>query len=380
MNPRERMVAIALLLFITLGAGAFLVYQLYLEPLKERGQRILALQGDINNQMERIDKVNQQKPKMLEARQLSLSSDPTLSGRKYSEFLLRLLNDCRISLNAAPGAFTITPITTADNFRGPKFDSKKGPFLTPLTFRVAGRTDLEHLVDLLQRLYAAPILHRIKTLKVSQPSNLAGSGMKPREPGRSRDLEVDLTVEALIVSGAPARDLTTLVSSPTGQPPTGSPAVSTGSAAPHRLARQPDDYKAILAKNIFYGPPPTPEKPQEGPDIAKSIQLVCITHPGGEDESGCEAILYNHSDNSWTRLCPKLGKETFQFHNSLGELRVQGTVVRIDEQDLVFRVGEDLYQIDMNETLDKALARKPLTESEMRARKLTRGPGNGGAQ
>jgi hypothetical protein len=371
MNPRERLVAIAVLVFIMLFSGAFLVYEFYLLPREDRAERIHKLQDEVNTKQALRKDVEKQEPKITEARALSLPSDVAQSGREYDAFLSKLVKESGIPLGG-PSGFKTERTSTAETVHGPTFGTKKGPFLTPLIFHLSGRTDLEHLVKLLERFYAAPMLHRIKSLRISQPSNFAGAAAKPREGFRSRDLEVDMIVEAVIVNGTANHNLPTPASAAAAQ--------ATGSTVARSLARKPADYAAVLANNIFYGPPPPPVAPQEGPDITKSIQLVFISRPAGEDERGCEAILWNQADNDWTRLCPKEGRETFQYKNKLGELRVQGTVVRIDDEDVVFRVGDDLYQIHLDETLDKALARRPLTDSQLRAMKLTRASGNGGAQ
>jgi hypothetical protein len=253
-----------------------------------------------------------------------------------------------------------------------------------LNFTLSGKTDLAHLVDLLEHFYRTPLLHRIKNLSVKRPPNPGGTATK------STELDINLIVEAAIVRGAEDRAMllpfvdrrllwldavTKLLHGPAGLATVPWIVSPTGPAGPH-VMEPPGGYAAIAGNNIFYGPPPPPPEKAPETDIAASVRLVIISD---DNDNGCEAVLYNSKDSTWTKLCPKSGKITFQYKNEAGELSVEGTVVRINHQDVVFRAADQLYSIAFEQTLADAL-RKPLSPAQVQAMKLAQIHMNGGAQ
>jgi hypothetical protein len=387
MNPRERMLAIAVLTLVMLGGGAFLFYELYLSPLHTRQEQLRIAELEVGTRKFRIQKVVNEWPKVLQAQALSLPSEVVRSERDYQRHLNKLLEESGIS----PGTFYVSVGTTGVVMRGTRFvnntlsDNKKPPLLTPLTFTVSGKTDLAHLVDLLEHFYRTPLLHRIKNLSVKRPPNPGGTATK------STELDINLTVEAAIVRGAEDRAtilpfvdrrllwldaLTKLLRGPAGLANVPWIVSPTGPAGLPNVPEPPGGYAAIAAKNIFYGPPPPPPAKAPETDIAASVRLVIISD---DNDNGCEAVLYNSKDSNWTKLCPKSGKITFQYKNEAGELCVEGTVVRINHQDVVFRAADLLYSIALDQTLADAL-RKPLSPAQVQAMKLAHLPMNGGAQ
>jgi hypothetical protein len=322
-----------------LAAGAFFFHRLYLVPLHDRQEEARAARDALAHQEERIQKVDQQKSQLDEWRKESLPSDIELGKRRYDEFLRDLMTkngfkDYQVKENEISNLIYTVP--QAD---------KKAPPYTPLTFTVTGRADLSQVVKLLEQFYHTPLLHKIKDLKIKR-----ASGLKT-----TRDVDIELKVEAIKVSDA--EDRPDLFPGP--------------SVAVHHLAVPPRDYAAIAARNILYGPPPPPTRPDDGPDPANSIKLMNITRT----EQGWEAWLHNYDDNKSWHLRPQDGYVIFQIrYPKRGLLRLMGEVLRIDDQDIVFRAQDKHYRIVLGQTLADAL-RKPLSDDQVKALGLTQGAG-----
>src|SRR5262249_39464243 len=119
--------------------------------------------------------------------------------------------------------------------------NKKETFYTPLNFTVTGHGDFSSVVKLLEEFYSTPLLHKIKSLVMRRPNSGAAA--------KTREVEIELKVEAIIVDGAENRPQL----------------LPTEKVEPHNLAVPKRDYLMIAAKNPFYGPPPPPTKPDDGP-------------------------------------------------------------------------------------------------------------------
>src|SRR5439155_22275487 len=85
MNPRERTLALAILVAVTLAGGAFLFHQLYFVPLREYEEQIAAAQKENDLKEQRREKVLAQRPQLKEWRELSLPGDVARSQREYAD-------------------------------------------------------------------------------------------------------------------------------------------------------------------------------------------------------------------------------------------------------------------------------------------------------
>src|SRR5205823_1154939 len=128
------------------------------------------------------------------------------------------------------GKITVTPKDV--DRAAPAAGAKKLPYQR-LAFDIKANGDLASFVTFLDKFYEAPLMHRIRTLKIDRP--LASVNAQ-----RQNELEFNLSIEALIVDGAENRK--TLLPE--------------GVKAPHKKARSTAQYASIAGKDIFYGPPP----------------------------------------------------------------------------------------------------------------------------
>ena len=84
MNARERMLAIGVLVVVVLAGGGFLFHNLFLAPLEERKQSIVAMQQDIQKKEDRIHQIQADLPRLDRWRRLSLPKTIAAASRRKS--------------------------------------------------------------------------------------------------------------------------------------------------------------------------------------------------------------------------------------------------------------------------------------------------------
>jgi hypothetical protein len=318
------------------------------------GEGQAKLQGTekaIKNLQAHAKQVADQKKELEPWRKLSLPGNKTFSQLKYSDFLGQMLEKCHVIGGEVKPAADNSMVFNGGTLPSP--DRKETPPYRALSFTVKGHGDLTQVVQLLEEFYRTPLLHKIKklTIKRASSSGLAGPRMKG---GTKEDLDFELAVEAIIVTGAEDRsDL---------RPP---------KATVHTLARTSRDYLAITGKDPFY-PPPPPLQKQDGPDPARAIRLTMITR---DAEQGCMAVLYDEASKSSCYLCPKTGYVRFQIKGKPGQFEL----VQVDEAGgkIVFSADDKHYALPLDQTVAEALGR-PLSVAQVRAMELTKVDNNNG--
>src|SRR5262249_35040549 len=172
-------------------------------------------------------------------------------------------------------------------------------------------------------------------------------------PGeRPDELDVTMTIEALIMTGAEKRDylqpgpdkrmlalevLVGLRRGPIGLGFVPWVAGPTGPLGPPILAEPPRQYASISGKNIFFG-----NASLSSPDRTKEIDASPFTfliYIGGNSEDKPQAFLYDRYNNKKTRLRNSAGFDLFPLvqdaeHRTL----IHGAVVQMGDRDVVFRV------------------------------------------
>lgn len=364
MNTRERVLAVAVLAVVCLAGTVVMAYQFVVTPIDERKASLRGLQADIDTKSERIAQVQMQKPKLELWRQLSLPADVDMARREYERELNTLMKRSRF----ANGSFTVTP-KPPDTKTSPTIGMKKEPIYTRLAYTVQAHTSLANLVDFLERFYRSGLLQQIKSISITRPVTASG----PQQ--RSNILDINMNIEALVVAGAEKRptlypridrrllalDLGVAIrGGPTGLalvPWAIGPAGPLGST---RLALPDREYAAIAGKNIFFGPPP-PRERTNAVDVTEFVHLTDITR----NERKTEAFLYDRYNNRTTRLRASAGFNAFRVLDNDGEVLVQGTVVQVEEREVVFKVGEKYYTIHVGQSLQEVLE-KPLKDQQLK--------------
>jgi hypothetical protein len=364
MNPRERMLAMGVLLVVVLAGGLFLFHRLFLVPLEERDQNIARLEQEVQTKRDHIQEVIAQFPKLERARQLSLPANADLAKREYARYLNELMRDSGFG----QGTFSITPPRDVDSKTAPTVGNK-GPVYKKLTFGVQAHSTLGNLVTMLEKFYETSLLQEIKKITISRPLT-AG----PQQQQQQNDLDINLTIEALIVTGAEDRPylkpgvdrrlllidtVTAMRGGPAGLALVPWVPGPTGRFGPQVLARSEGQYAAIAEKNVFLGP--VLGQRLEDVLVSQFVYLTDIT----QNERRSEAWLYNRLTESRTRLRSEKGFDSFRVVDEKGETVLRGKVVRIDPRDLVFKVdqNENYYSIHVGQTLEEAM-KAPLTSEQ----------------
>jgi hypothetical protein len=366
MNSRERILATAVIGVLLLAGGAFLFHQLFLVPLQARDTAIQSALEELDKKTEQVRQAVAQQAKLARWRQLSLPADVDLSLREYEKYLTSLME--RSGFPA--GSYTVKP-RPADARNVPMLGKK--PIYTRLIFNVVAHANLESVVDMLDSFYQTGLMHQIKNLNVQRPltSNSPFAANQQEQPG---SLDIDMTVEALVLAGAENRPhllpnidsryvifdvATALPGGPTGLGVLAWATGPTGPSGPGVLAQPARDYTAMAEKNIIMGSSPE-ERPGGVVELTRFVHLTDIT----KNDRHREAFLYDRYNNRWTRLRNSIGFDKFRIIDGEGEPLVEGRVVKIEDREVIFRADEKYYVWHIGNTVHDAL-RKSLTDSQV---------------
>ena len=269
MTPRERMMALVAMHVLFVFGGGLLGYQFILRPMKTAETRTITALDEVGKDQNQLDELETALPRLELMKKMSLPADPVFASFAYGAELEKMLR-------ASDFAAGKLDIARKEADRSSTTTTKKPPYQR-LLYDVKASGDLASLVAFLDKFYATPLLHRIRTLKIDRPVTTTA------QQGKT-DLNITLSIEALIVDGAEKRD--TLL-----------PA---GVTVPKRLARTDEQYASIAGRDIFYGPPPPPVRistetgePKVEVELADCIHLDEITI----GDKGSVASLYDVLNN-----------------------------------------------------------------------------------
>jgi hypothetical protein len=367
MTKRERILAGAVLTPIILGGLGFLFNLFFLDPLASRRRTIDTLHTDITRKQERIKQVAAEKPRLERWKEQSLPGDTdtelyAATRSMYSRYLRTLMDESGL------GDARITP-GKPDTRTSPVLAGKK-PLYTRLTFTVEqARGNLDSVVAFLESFYHTGMLHQIKELRVARPRTRTAD-QKPD------DLDVHMTIEALVVNGAEPRPylpfvdrrllaidtMNNLRGGPFGLGMALQTAGPAGPYAPPPLAPR-RDYEDIVAKNAFF---PKEEAARDDVEVTQYVYLTDITHndqyaKGHENE----ALFYNRLDGSSQHLRAARGFDRLSVRDGRREEVVSGTVVRLGDRDVYFTSEGKYYVWHVGQNLDETL-RNPLSDYKVK--------------
>src|SRR5262249_52768843 len=208
-----------------------------------------------------------------------------------------------------------------------------------------------NFVAFLDKFYDAPLVHRIRTLKIDRP-------LASVNASRQNELEFNLSIEALIVDGAENRK--TLLPE--------------GVKSPHKKARSTAQYASIAGKDIFYGPPP-PSIPTSftGPQLEVALEDCIHLDLIDIGPEGPTASLYDVLNNKryiikrdaaggfdvrtywYLKTAKKLddfGKELV-IKDDKGEVVMEYKVIRIDATQIVIESEDTFYTLHVGESIKR---------------------------
>jgi hypothetical protein len=294
MTTRER--SLAIIVGSTLGVFAlgFLAYQLVIGPYVEKGRQLRDRQAEVDALEAEMLEIQMLKRKYEASRQQSLPADVGVSRTQYGNLLERLFRraDMTTDLKIIP--------SEPDNKSVPKLDqAQKKPAYTRLTYAITAKGELYHLVDFLRHFYQQPLLHRVKDMNIQRPSDMRAQGR--------RELDINMTVEALVLDNAPARSTLLpviremgLLSGGAAQTGYNMQAATSGHGSPvppsDVLAEPAREYLAVAGKDFFFGPPPTRYEPKAKLDDDHS-PFITLTSIVGHDDGSITAVFRDKLDN-----------------------------------------------------------------------------------
>ncbi|HKB01021.1 MAG TPA: hypothetical protein VKD90_02325 [Gemmataceae bacterium] len=292
MTTRERSLAIVLIAVLGVFGLGFVGYQFVLSPWLDKGRQIENRKKEIAQLEMDILSVQVEKKKFEAARQQSLPADVGVAREQYGNLLEKvcrrseLTNDLKISQS------------DPDNKSVPMLAPKK-PAYTRLTYKLQAKGELYHLVDFMRLFYQLPLLHTIKAMNIQRPS-------EARARDR-RELDIDLTIEALVLDAAPdratllpvVRELA-LLSSPAAVTGFNLQVVATGRGDPVPptgvLSESSREYLAVAGKDVFFGPlPKKEERDKREEDISQFVFLASVT---GHEDGSCVAAFRDKLNNT----------------------------------------------------------------------------------
>lgn len=382
MTQRERSM---LLVVIPVGAfavlvGGFMGVTNLWGGLDQKQNDIARLEKDTQLQEASLMRLAGQQRKLGQWRKLSLPSEPATAVNRYRAFLGELTARHQLKL--------MGPITDS----GPRTASAQRSAFTPHSFKLSVETTMPHLVTFLKEFYSVRLPHQIRDFRITAQGTdlrVAGAqGSRLSIDAPSSRLTVDLTIEALSIAGAPARESlfvpdTQLVAldviSALKQGPPGLGLLPLGPmGVPYR---SPEDtklasskvpgrgYSRMAYKNAFVGlaaPPPRKElHPNE--NALKFVRLVSIV---GTD-NGYEAELYNQQVqfNRSMVLRNDGGGSYFEVRDRNNFVIFRGRVRTIDRRDVVISFERNNETVNcvlhIGESLQEATERDPDKNKEL---------------
>jgi hypothetical protein len=374
MNARERMLAIAVLSILVIVGGFFLVQALFLGPLQKKSESIAILQDQIDKKTARVQEIQAELPQLDHWKSLSLPSELQIAKLEYEKWLTNLVQAQGFS------GSTITPkpvdLKSGITATGPAAN-KAVPVYAKLGFSVSGRSSLANLIKLLDKFYGAGLLHQIRTITIQRPQTQTAQQQRT-------DLDINLSIEALALTGADnrklllpvidARMLAVATSAALRQGPVGLAFIPDalgprGVLGPQKLAPTEREYPEIAKKDIFNGRVSRP--PVAEVDPYRYYKLTDISE--NEEPRGTEirrvkqANLYDIYNNRKTRLQAEAnsGYQSFNIREENNNVVFRGKVVKINKRDLIFQGTEDTpmgagnyYRIKVGGTMEEALKRQ----------------------
>lgn len=356
MNQRERFLAAVLLGLLACGGGALAFHAIFLRPLNALREDTATLREDVRKKQEElkaeqavIERAEALSPRLTAWKQLSLPESKDARPEEVYRHLSalqvdyeRYLSDLLRRNGFAPGTISVVPRPLEAPRTGRAADKAGPPPYRALTFSVQGQAPLDNVATMLEEFHRGNVLQQIRSFTIQlkqQAGQATGKGL----------LDLAMTVEAILVTGAEKRPTLLPESLP---------------ERPRVLAEPARGYAELAGHNVFTGTPPTApsSKPQsEDPrDVLSFIKLTTISNNNGRR---WEAWLFDQAKKDGeSRLRASTGFNEFSYADRYDNLLIKGVVLRIDETGVLFRangrfcrigVGDNLYdasQEALNET------------------------------
>ena len=359
MNTREKTLVVALAAILFFGVVVIGGYYWFYVPLTDYNKRIATLQDDREKSQDEWNTFLHERKKLEFAKLKSLPANP---GDAQSEYIIRYLEPLCERSGLSDVTITHTPVTEIKPVSAIPGIKKVGHQL--MTFTVRARGELGQLVKVMEVLQNTPYEHRIKSLTLDRSESSKEANPK---------LGILMTIETLLVAKTnskpgipPGYDPKFLlgdhVAARTGSTPVGwgllATALTIKQMWPTPEGRVYDD---IGRKNIFVGaipkqpdPPAAVAEEKKAPDNIPAYVRLVQTVPAQK-----EAYLLNlFSRKEEIKLIadPRSGYEVQPISD--WETSYTACVLktlRVDPRLVYFQVRDQVYRIELGQTLDDAM-------------------------
>jgi hypothetical protein len=376
MTQREKVLGLGLLAVVTVMGGGVGCYALGLGPylaardsLETTEVTLKARQSDLEVEKARNAQVLQIDPRLAEWKKISLPAPPPtrdvpagLSADARKKFLEARKQEHLKSLSLQyerylssvvrkhgfkPESIKIDPGQRHDRRKVPTTGAKV-PVYEGVSFIVKGQASLAGVVGALRELHQAPLLHHIKALNLTR----AGKGL----------VDMRMTVEAIQVQGAEQR--ASLLPEP-------APEV-------HVLASMPRRYDDLTIKHPFdgYFPPKkvvkeekkeddVPSPRENSADVLRFVRLTQISYNGRR----WDAYIYDLNRDVEQKVNARTLTE-FTVKDKYGNDMLDAEVIRLNEEEMIFKAGGKYYRICCGEFFQGAVE-APLSRSALKKLNIT---------
>lgn len=376
MNARERMLLVALITVVSVGGVGALTYLWFVKPFWAYNKTIETLTDEKNLEQAKWDQFKSEHKKLELARLKSLPANPADAQSVYNFYLEKTLKASGLTMGGIQTAATATRVKPTGSIPSIKEVNHQ-----VMTFTVTARGELSDLVKLMELLQATPYEHRIRTLGVDRADQATGNAA-------SKKLMIMIVLEVLLVGknenrpGVPTgvnteSMLIDLVAARSGLAPIGLAVVGNRvsvSQATRSLNRR---YADVAKRNIFVGAVPiektgpivgkkktTPE-PQSPGNIPRYIRLV---HTIPTQQEAYLLNLFYRNEELKLSANPKTGYQVRRISDDNGDyVFCFMKVLKVDSGVVYFQVKDDVFSIQLGQTLDDAISDDPYTTEELEA-------------
>lgn len=336
-NSSNRVVMTALVLFVVGGVVVFLGNKFLWQPYTKAKSQLAFIENEFEKKDQEFRIFKFERQKLSELKKMSLPNDFDLAVSSYRRQLDPLLEKNGLAIDKIKNP---EPPPVAGT-------SQKKARHTILSFDVRAKGTFAAVAKSLDALQRQPVIHRVKAIDLERAESIE------KEPtGR---LNVHLVVEGMIIFEANNILNTDL-------PP-----------KPREIKRE---YAQLAERNPFLGWIPekkNKETPFSGPDVPLFVVLDTIATSPVADMGEKEAFLSNRIYQSRPiRLRTQLGFDTFRIFEDDQNARplYRGKVLRIDDREIYYQIGEDVYKLTMYQSLAQSMRHK-LDQEELDSLELT---------
>jgi hypothetical protein len=404
MSSRERTLMVVFLAAVLVigGGGGFHIF--FWKPYSALQARLDAANKDIatkttekDREEKEIQRIEGLDPRLTRWETVSLPATTSRDSDKLERHISQEVVDYEAWLSAMLKDAGFQSISTAakkvDNRAVPTF-ANKTPIYTKLAFTVEAKATFKSVVQMFEDFYRAEKLHQVRDFKVRRAQTRDPIGQQPGQPpgvqpqpggnqGQGRDrsqslLDVNMTVEALIVNGAKTREARPKVEEkprpsrrdagrpkgPDAEPPPIDdfeeqeeevPAAAAAPAGPVVGILAPArHYEDMLMKNMYTGIQGGRggELSEDARSVLSCVRLTMVDNT----PSRWNVEFYDQAKGSYLHCTPDFSSRNgFEVRDRYDRTVLEGKVVDANIWGIVFEAKGQFYKMRLGEFLDDVI-------------------------